>query len=326
MESKTKQDISKLLLYCSLLTLMSLLAFRVFIVEAQAAERFSRYEREYLAGLFRGIEDDSAAAVRVFFDARLKKLPVVVNQNVTNQECQRNYDEFLSPYSMKIATRFARKWRTMLDRAGQRFDVDREVLVAVLLVETGFGNVLGHHPVVSVYSSIVVEEMNQQKCVQNQSDGCLDAYSRARLRDKAAWAENELKALFKIAQQSGYSMFELKGSYAGAFGIPQFLPSSYLKWGYDSDQSGSVNLFLIPDAIFSTANYLKSHGWQKGLHHPANRDVIWEYNHSRIYVDTIMKIAQRLRKNPAETQKGSAVADENSVTLKISGSDTKNPS
>ena len=91
------------------------------------------------------------------------------------------------------------------------------------------------------------------------------------------------------------SPFYYKGSYAGAFGIPQFLPTSYLKWGIDSDNSGSVNLYWYPDAIYSVANYLREHGWKPGLSQEKQEKVIWEYNHSKTYVDTVLKAARKLK-------------------------------
>jgi membrane-bound lytic murein transglycosylase B len=257
---------------------------------------FSRADRSRLVDLFDDGAFDKAFLQKVFFDPRLKKLPVAVDRNVVNVENKDNYANFLNPYSIQLASRFARKWRTTLRRASQQFGVDQEVLVAILLVETGFGNILGRFSVISVFSSIVIEnERFSLLCREHDTDICHDTYRQRRLQQKAEWARGELLALLVISDRAKSCPFQLKGSYAGAFGIPQFLPSSYLKWGYDSDQSGSANLFLFPDAIYSVANYLQSHGWQKGLHREENKDVIWTYNRSRIYVDTVHGVAVRIR-------------------------------
>ena len=298
-----------------------------FIVKTcEASGKFSWNERKQLVQLFENSDEDKAAIRSIFFDPRLKKMPVVVKRNVNNKEVKRNYDGFLTPYSIRLANRFARKWRTMLERASQKFEVDREVLVAVLLVETGFGNILGRYPVISVYSSIIVENIRQQQCMLKKLSGCLDLNSRKRLYKKAKWADEELRAIVKIAQTAKQSVFQLKGSYAGAFGIPQFLPSSYLKWGYDSDKNGSVNLFLFPDAIYSTANYLKAHGWRKGLQSPENRNVIWEYNHSQIYVDTIFKVAQKIRLQPPKNKTSTHKASKTDITQNLRKRKSENPS
>lgn len=243
----------------------------------------------------------------VFMNNRLKKIPVVVSRNVNNAENKDNYRQFLSPYSIQLAKRFSRRWRTMLKRASLQFEVDKEVIVAILLVETGFGNVLGKYPVISVFASILLEnEDHMRRCRQKSVGDCENLRLNERLQKKADWAKQELKALLTIVKDTGHSPYRFKGSYAGAFGIPQFLPSSYLKWGYDSDQNGSVNLFLFPDTIYSIANYLKSHGWQKGLERESNKDVIWMYNHSQTYVETVYSVAMKIREpeqKPVKTQK-----------------------
>ena len=259
------------------------------------SSRFSYQEQSYLIGLMKQQGFQDAFLKKVFRDKRLKKIPAVTRKNVINKENKRNYENFYSPYSISLAHRFSKRWRTVLGRASRKFQVDQEVLVAILLIETSFGNILGRHPVIAVFSSILVE--NQQKnhsSFKPKKLSELEVYRLQRLQKKADWAAVELVALLKILQKSGDTSKQLKGSYAGAFGIPQFLPSSYLKWGYDSDNNGSVNLFWFPDAIYSTANYLKAHGWKKGLHLESNRDVIWDYNHSQTYVDTVLTVAKKV--------------------------------
>jgi len=195
-----------------------------------------------------------------------------------------------------MAYRFSRKWKTVLTQASRKYDVEPEVLTAILLVETGLGNILGKHQVISVFSSILVANHRLKKQTINTRDLMeVDDYTRIRLQEKAKWAQIELAALIRITEKTGKSAFSFKGSYAGAFGIPQFLPSSYLKWGVDSDRNGTINLFLFPDAIHSTANFLKSHGWKKGLYLESNKDVIWHYNHSQNYVDAVLKVAGKLK-------------------------------
>lgn len=326
MVKKTGFFVNNRLKYYAILFFLGFVTLGWFGSSDCGAGTFTTGEREQLTQLFSGTNHDMTIVREIFFDSRLKKMPVLVKRNVKNKEIKQNYEAFLSPYSIKLANRFARKWRTMLMRASRKFDVDREVLVAVLLVETGFGNILGRYPIVSVYASIVTENIRQQQCILRKHNGCLDDKSRKRLSNKAEWAEGELKALVEIAERSDRSLFHLKGSYAGAFGIPQFLPSSYLKWGYDSDRNGSVNLFLFPDAIYSTANYLKAHGWQRGLDRPANRDVIWEYNHSKIYVDTIFKVAKRINVHPENRNRKRTIDSETSVTLNLKKQKAENPS
>ncbi|HPU23830.1 MAG TPA: lytic transglycosylase domain-containing protein, partial [Candidatus Kapabacteria bacterium] len=83
---------------------------------------------------------------------------------------------------------------------------------------------------------------------------------------------------------------DIYGSWAGAFGIPQFLPSSYVKYAIDGNNDGVVDLFNLSDAVFSVANYLKSHGWGEML--SEQRKAIFAYNNSTAYVDAVMKLAE----------------------------------
>ncbi len=258
--------------------------------------RFSKAEKSLLMGVLEesGFKKDYLETV--IHDNRLRRIPVLVTRNVHNKENPRNYENFYNAYSIKIAKRFSRKWRTTLHRASTKFEVDKEVLVAILLIETGFGNILGRYPVISVFSSIIVEHDSKKKQLGKKLKlNEEEAYVLRRLTKKSEWAKGELSALLKISQKTSQNPFGFKGSYAGAFGIPQFLPSSYLKWGYDSDKNGFVNLFLFPDAIYSTANYLKAHGWKKGLYRESNKDVIYTYNRSDVYVEAVLKVAKKIK-------------------------------
>ncbi|MCG8333414.1 MAG: lytic murein transglycosylase [Proteobacteria bacterium] len=276
--------------------LVVLLSGTVELFAADDSQPFSRSEREFLVKSLVSDRFEKGILNRIFFDRRLQKYPIVITRNVYNKENRRNYEDFYSAYSFKMADRFSRKWRTVLRKASEQFEVDKEVLVAILLVETGLGNVLGRFPVISVFSSIIVEHANKSReyaSLQNLTEE--QAYVLSRLTLKAEWAYEELSALLMIAKTNNQSPFRFRGSFAGAFGIPQFLPSSYLKWGYDSDKNGTVNLFLMPDAVYSTANYLKAHGWKKGLYRESNKEVIYKYNNSKIYVDTVLNIAKKIK-------------------------------
>jgi membrane-bound lytic murein transglycosylase B len=117
---------------------------------------------------------------------------------------------------------------------------------------------------------------------------------KKKLQRKIEWSKAELKTLIKLNQRSNTDVHKWYGSSSGAFGICQFIPSSYLNWAVDGDGSGYINLFAEADAIPSVANYLSSHGWVLGLKNKVNRDAVFAYNRSQIYVDTILKVARTL--------------------------------
>lgn len=279
-----------------LISFLFVIIIQSIAVAAGKSRYFSETERHYLISILAGERFEPSFLHGVFYDQRLKKFPVAVAKNVHNKENQRDYNGFYSAYSFMIAKQFQKKWRTLLKNASETFNVDQEVLVAILLVETGLGNVLGRYPVISVFSSILVEyKQSHEQYSKRAYLSSEESYKIRRLTEKAQWARKELIALLTIVKETEINPLQLRGSFAGAFGIPQFLPSSYVKWGVDSDQNGSVNLFLVPDAVYSTANYLKAHGWKKGLYRESNKDVIYKYNKSEIYVDTVLNIARKIK-------------------------------
>ena len=92
---------------------------------------------------------------------------------------------------------------------------------------------------------------------------------------------------------SSVPIFDLKGSWAGAFGICQFLPSSYLNWAVDGNDDGNINLYEMDDAIFSVANYLINHGWSE---QPEDqKKAVFTYNNSSDYVDAVIQLAAKLK-------------------------------
>jgi membrane-bound lytic murein transglycosylase B len=87
---------------------------------------------------------------------------------------------------------------------------------------------------------------------------------------------------------------EIKGSSAGALGMAQFIPSSYLS--YAVSQKGLKSWLLdSKEAIFSIGNYLRSNGWKKNLSDGKKRKVLWSYNRSEPYVTTILQVARKIK-------------------------------
>jgi lytic murein transglycosylase len=111
--------------------------------------------------------------------------------------------------------------------------------------------------------------------------------------------QRELIAALQIVQRGDLPLRDLVGAYAGEIGQTQFLPSSYIKYGIDYDGNGHVDLrHSVPDVLASTANLLKTNGWQAGAPFTAgtpNFEVAMrEWNHSEVYRKTIVLMAQRL--------------------------------
>lgn len=255
-----------------------------------------REDKDYLVRLFQDSGFDRDYLKEVFRDPRLKYIPGITRRNVINTEDAANYEQFLSPAAIDMARKFARRWRTRLKNACRNFGVDKEIVVAILLVETSLGECLGDDNIMSVYASIVLDNhgMRRKKMEKTLGGGPSRKENLKRLEKKVKWARGEMAALLKMKRDMNVNIYGLRGSYAGAFGIPQFLPTSYLRWGHDGDGNETVDLFYIPDAILSVVNYLKEHGWKKGLHNKENEKVLRRYNNSSVYVKTVLEIAKKL--------------------------------
>lgn len=278
---------------------MSSALFSTEVCAKRRSEKLSKEDRAFLTNLFAADGFESTVLDEVFQDGRILFMPGLVKQNVVNRENPLNYQQFLEPAAISRAKKFSRKWRTRLKRAEQQYGVDKSVIVAILLVESSFGRYRGRDRVISVFSSILLENHGQrkkQKLDAFKTDKEKEKYLK-RIDKKAAWARQELAALLRMKTERRINIFELRGSYAGAFGIPQFLPSSFLAYACTSDQGAHPDLDYEPDAIVSVANYLKSHGWKAGQTQEEAKKVIWAYNRSRVYVETVLGAAKILGEN-----------------------------
>ena len=118
------------------------------------------------------------------------------------------------------------------------------------------------------------------------------------MRARAKYLEDtfypEVRAAFALAGQLGVDPLDLRGSASGAIGCPQFLPSSYLRYGIDGGGDGRIDPYDVADAAASCANFLAAHGWQGNLSERARRTVLWQYNRSDAYVDTVLRLARAM--------------------------------
>ncbi len=163
----------------------------------------------------------------------------------------------------------------LLARIEQRFGVPREVIVAIWGLETDFGvGDMGRLPVIRTLATMAHD------CRRTEL------------------FQRELLAALQILQRGDLPLRDLVGAYAGEIGQTQFLPSSYIKYGVDYDGSGHVDLrHSVPDVLASTANLLKSNGWQAGApfgEGSANFEVMREWNRAEVYRKTIVYFAERL--------------------------------
>ena len=237
--------------------------------------------------------DDLYNHSRVSFDVR------GVSLFFRHTEAKLNYDQFTSRKSIRKARQYMDRHKTELLDAERNYGVDKEVITAIILVETRLGTGIGRSSVLNILSTMAalsdpeVKEFFWKK-VSKSHNVKRNRYDRWVDR-KTKWAYAELTAFLKYSYREKMDPVEVRGSYAGAMGIAQFMPSSIIAYAKDGNTDGRVNLFTHADAIASVANYLKCHGWRPDIDKKAKHKVIWYYNRSDYYVNAIFKISKLLK-------------------------------
>jgi membrane-bound lytic murein transglycosylase B len=133
--------------------------------------------------------------------------------------------------------------RALIERIAAEYRVAPEMLVAIVGVETSYGRNTGRYRVIDALATLAFE-----------------------YPPRAAFFRGELKQLFLLGDRHlAYPIDELRGSYAGAMGWGQFMPTSIAEWAKDEDGDGRIDLWgSLPDILASVANYFAAHGWQAG--------------------------------------------------------------
>ena len=208
------------------------------------------------------------------------------------------YKSIMTPERLKEATAFYAANRKPLLLLERRYGVPGEIAVSILTVETRLGRYLGEKSAFLTLAGMA--RCDDFRCVASAfTDERITTGRRRwlerRTAQKAQWAYGELKALLIYAQQAHRDPLSIPGSFYGAIGIAQFMPTQALRHGVDGNGDGVVDLFVLDDALFSMGNYLMSNGWRGSMRsRRKQRRAIYNYNHSRIYVNTVLAVADYL--------------------------------
>lgn len=219
---------------------------------------------------------------------------------VRPQESKAIYQRINTLAAQKNALGFYNQHRRYFKAAEQRFGVDKEIILAILQIETQCGKNTGNEPIFYWLSRLVSAGFppNIRYNVKESKEEPKPTYRE--LEERAEWLEEEfmphLLSLINTSNELQVKPISITGSKGGAIGLPQFLPGNIKKFGVDGDLNGVINLFTPADAIFSVGNFLKSHGWNKGLSVKEKKKVILEYNRSTAYAETVLNMASDLKK------------------------------
>ncbi|NQX89814.1 MAG: lytic murein transglycosylase B [Halioglobus sp.] len=187
---------------------------------------------------------DRAALTRIFAEAERKDsiLEAIARPAEKTKPWYEYRAIFLNDKREKQGVEFYREHRDTLQRAEREFGVPAALIVAVIGVETSYGRNMGSYRVLDALSTLGFD-----------------------YPPRSEFFTSELKHYLILTRDQGVDPTRMKGSYAGAMGYGQFMPSSYRAYAIDFDGDEIIDIWRNPvDAIGSVANYFKAHGWRSG--------------------------------------------------------------
>src|SRR5262249_37199804 len=217
-------------------------------------------------------------------------------------ESHHMYRNFLRAHGTPLGGACRARCAAAFETAERRSGVPASVCAAIISVETHCGRNTGRSVILYRLARLAManEPQNLERSLRS-CDG--DPGDEQRVRARARYLEDtfypEVRATFEIARRMNIDPLSIRGSGSGAFGYPQFLPTSYLQHGVDGNGDGRVSLYDPADAAASCAHYLVGHGWHRGISFQEQRSVIWAYNHSDAYIDTVLTLASRIEEPDA---------------------------
>jgi membrane-bound lytic murein transglycosylase B len=237
--------------------------------------------------------------IEIYSDPRMPER-TFVPFSVKPKEPASIYEGFKHPRHRELGNAFLNQHRCDFERVEETLKVPREVVAAIIVIESGAGKNTGNHALIYRLSRLATT---------NAPDNLRENYVAQKklnhqivfddVRRRGGYLERtflpEIPALISIAKKNRVDVLSMRGSSAGAFGLPQFLPSAYLRFGVDGDKDGIVSLHNESDAIWSAANYLASFGFRKEIPLQEKRSIIWRYNKSPSYIDAVLGLADGLK-------------------------------
>lgn len=181
---------------------------------------------------------------RIFANAQHRPAVIeAISRSATSRPWPEYRAAFVNPQRIRLGLEFWNKYRSTLRRAEKRYGVPREIIIAIIGVETNYGENAGTFRTIDALTTLAFD------------------YPR-----RAEFFRDELEQYLLLAREQRFDPLALHGSYAGALGIPQFMPSSYRKYAVDFNGNHKIDLLREPaDAIGSVANYLRGYGWLRSI-------------------------------------------------------------
>ena len=191
---------------------------------------------------------------------------------------------FVKESRVAAGAKFYSENRSLIERVSSKYGVDPFVIVTIAGVESNYGV---HHSQYSVFNAL---------------------YSQIHeIPRRSKWATRELAEFIKYCYNDKLDPQEIGGSYAGAFGYGQFIPSSFTRYSVDFNENGVREPYSWPDVLGSIANYLRMNGYKKNSNdYRKGGDIyksVYAYNHADNYVMAVLELTERIRERCTGSRK-----------------------
>ncbi|MCM0607055.1 MAG: lytic murein transglycosylase [Xanthomonadaceae bacterium] len=238
----------------------------------------------------------------IFKSPRFKLDSKYIKMSVLIFKLKSDYTQFLQGYVVANGRLFLKKYRKVFAKVEKIYGVPKEVITALISVETRLGRNTGSENIASVFFSLAMADQEDIcKSLVAEVEDDMKPKIPERCQRKADWARGEILSLQDMYIKRSIPVGQLSGSFAGAFGLPQFVPSSFMKWASPGPSNDRLDLYEADDAITSVANYLKVNGWT--INTDEQRAALFHYNRSQDYGNTILQLAELLKAKPVSKKK-----------------------
>ncbi|MDD2942105.1 MAG: lytic murein transglycosylase [bacterium] len=240
-------------------------------------------------------------AENIFSDPRMPKRDELLF-NARPAESKVMYRLHNAPRTRANALKFYSQYKQEFLASEKKYSVPREVILAILQVETHCGQVTGKERVIHRLARLASASTPDNVIKNIKHNKKLHKGIREdEISNRAQWLEDtflpQVIGTVRLAEELGKDPLEIRGSSAGAVGFPQFLPGNVILYGVDADKNGRIDPYTPVDAIHSVGSFLNAKGWKNlNLPRAERRKVVLHYNKSEPYVDTVLTMGEMLKK------------------------------
>ena len=206
------------------------------------------------------------------------------------------FDKLINGETVKNGVDFFNKYKELFCKTYAETNIEASDIIGILNWESRLGTITGEQKIIKIFAAqYFFGEKRNEKLIQSgeyKKDGAMSVEAgKKRVERLKKNAFSNFKALLIQAKEKNFDPLEVKGSWAGAIGFPQFMPAS-MKFARDGNGDGKIDLFVMEDAIASVANYLKLHGYlEKG-----SVAAFKAYNNDKIYAEGVKKYSDLVKK------------------------------